>query len=409
MRIANAVAVTHSGRKRQRNEDALLQIPDIPLYAVVDGSGDPVAADVALDVLRANVRELARKIDAIRRDQKSKTRLDLGAFFNTVFHEAGRRIAAAGADEQLQELSATMLTATVVERFAYFAHVGNSRAYLLRDDELWQLTTDHTFAMASLTHGDITEEDYETSPFKHTLTQALGVSARMDVEFAEVWLQPGDILMMCTDGLTKVVDDQQICEILASSTPREATRALVQAALSGGAPDNVSVVVIDLEEVEERPASTADIAETLRDVFLFKELTEPDRMMIAPYLEEVFFDEGEVICAEGDLGDSFYVVIEGEVKVTRKTTFLTSIGKGGNFGEIALIGSGRRTATVTATERTRLFQLSAERFNQVIKSKPTMASRLVMPLLVRIGARLGDVTERLASLEEKFGVGTGDV
>ncbi len=410
MQIVDAVAVTHTGRKRRVNEDGLLQVPGVPLYAVIDGSGGTDAAKIGLDVLRSNTRMLARKIAAIQNDRKSETRLELGEVFNRVFHEAGRKIAAFSADNDGPDVSAAMLTATVVDRFAYFAHVGNSRAYLLRGDELWQLTTDHTFAVASLSRGDITPEDFERSPFKYTLTQALGPSAHMDVEFAEVWLQPGDILMMCTDGLTKVVDDQQICEILASASSKEASRSLIQAALAAGGPDNVSVVVIDIEADEQQSTtSTADIAETLREVFLFKELTEPDRMMIAPYLEEVFYESGEAICTEGELGDSFFVVIEGEVKVTRKTTYLTTIGEGGNFGELALIGSGRRTASVTATKHTRLFQLSRERFMQLIKGKPSMASRLMMPLVVRVSTRLNDVTERLANLEESLGVGTGNL
>ena len=403
MQIKNVAAVTHSGRRRKRNEDAVLQIPEVPFYAVADGSGDPRAAEAALNVLRENMRHLATQVKAIGQNQKSATRLGLGAFFDDVFHDAGDRVSELGSELGTPDLGAALLTATLADRFAYFAHVGNVRAYLLRDNELWQLTTDHTFAMTSLLKGDIDEDDYITSPFKYTLTQALGVSARMDVEFAEVWLKPGDVLLMCTDGLFRVVDDLKICEILATNPPRAAARSLVQAALDADTPDNISVVVFDLDHEESHHISTADIAETLRDVFLFRELTEADRMNIAPYFEEVFLDPGEVVCAEGEVGDSFYVVIEGEVKVTRKRTTLTTIGRGGNFGEIALVGTGRRTATVAATERTRLFELSAERFNQLMRSKPSMASRLVMPLLTRLGARVQDLTERLATFEEERG------
>jgi hypothetical protein len=271
---------------------------------------------------------------------------------------------------------------------------------LLRDEELWVLTTDHTVAMQALARGDFTQEEYEQSPFQKTLTQALGQTARLDVEFAEIWLAPGDRLLLCSDGLWRAVADQTICELLHQADLTQAARSLVRHALDAGGADNVSVVLLDIAGDEAAAASTADIAETLRDVFLFKELTEPDRMVIAPYLEEVFYDAGEEICREGETGDSFYVVISGGVRVTRGQTHLTDIGPGGQFGEVALVGTGRRSATVTATARARLFQLSRERFLQVIRSKPGMAARMLLPLLIRVGARLTDVTERLAALED---------
>lgn len=399
MKISDAMAVTHPGRKRANNEDGLLQIPEVPLYAVVDGSGGTQPAQVALDVLRRHSRALLDCVAVIRQDSASANRLALGTFWEGVFAEASERIAAVGKSEDNSELGASMVTVTVVDGVAYVAHLGNSRAYLLRRDELWQLTTDHTFAMTSLLRGDISAEEYETSPFKHRLSQGLGQSRQLDVEFAEVWLEAGDRLMLCSDGLTKVVDDQIICERMAAQSPAHAARGLIQVTLKAGAPDNVSVVVVDVQRAVPGEERTASIAETLRDVFLFRGLTEPDRLAIAPYLESVTFPAGDVICQEGEAGDAFYVVIDGEVNVTHGETFLTTIGPGGNFGELALIGTGRRTATVTAVTPTRVFQLSRARFLQVLKNKPSMATNLLMPLLVRVGGRLADVTERLAGLE----------
>ncbi len=397
MHVEQAVAVTHAGRKMSRNEDGVMQVPEVPLYAVVDGTGGTEAADVALDVLRENKRALFDQIQLVADDPRTSTRLAVGQLFERVFDAASASIRDAARRLQRPKLAAAMVAATVVDRFAYIAHVGDARAYLLRDGDLWALTTDHTVAMAQLVGGHITEDEYRTSPFQKTLTQALGPTAKLDVEFAEVWLAPGDVLLLCSDGLHRMVSDAVICDTLHEHGVRDASRELIHQALRAGGADNISLIGLEIAG-STGPSSTKSVAETLRGVFLFQDLTEADRVSVAPYLEEVTFDPGEAIVTEGAKGDSFFILVSGEVRVTRGRTFLTDIGPGGEFGELALVGQGehRRSATVTALTRARLFELSRARFHEILRAKPAMAARLLLPLLDRVGSRLTDLTERLA-------------
>ncbi len=400
MRIKRALAFSDVGLKMKVNEDAVLQAADVPLYAVADGTGGPEPADIALDVLRRRTPLLRERMAHVVRDRASSSRLAIGRFFEEAFAEASAEIQARAERLGKGRMASTLIAATVVDQYAFVAHVGNSRAYLMRNHQLWRLTTDHTVAMAQYRRGDISAEEYKASPFKKTLTQALGTTPELDVEFAEVWLAPGDVLLLCSDGLTRVVTEERIANALAAGDLARASRELMQATQDAGAPDNVSLVLLDVESAggdAGRVAST--VASLMREVFLFQDLSEPDRMVIAPYLEELFFEPGHTICAEGEPGDVFYVVLSGRVRVTRGHTHLTDIGPGGHFGELALARPSARSATVTALEKTRAFGLSRARFQQIARGKPEIGARLLMPLLDHVGDRLADLTERLSNIE----------
>ena len=401
MQIKEARALTHRGRRKEENEDGVLQIPDVPLYVVVDGAGGTDAQAAALEIMRSHTRSLYKKVRSVADTHSSENRLDVGAFFEDVFNEIHRKLLKMEDDLQNTNLASSMICATLVGECAYLAHVGNARAYLLRNEELWVLTNDHTVAMAQLTRGLITDDEYESSPHKLVLTQALGQSTQIEMEFAEVWLRPGDVLLLCSDGLTRCVADQQICEILHSQPLADATKDLVRTSLVEGAPDNVSVITMEVAEAEDdTDLAETDIISTFRNVFLFTDMMEADRMVIAPYLEDIAVEPGQVIVREGENGDHFYVVIEGNVRVSLGQTHLVDIGPGGQFGELGLVGDSRRTASVTAIDQCRLFALSRERFHQILREKPHLSAKLLLPLLERVKDRLTDVTSRLAQLEQ---------
>ena len=401
MRVAEARALTHRGAKKKENEDGLLQIPDVPLYAVVDGRAGREAQDFALNVLRKRTRSLYRQIQKVANSATSSNRLAVGAFFEEVFRDIHEGLLALSDDLEVPSLASSMVAATLIDECAYITHIGNVRAYLKRGEDLWALTNDHTVAMAQLTQGMISEQEYATSPHRMVLTQALGHASQFEVEFSEVWLLPGDVLILCSDGLTRVVSDQAICETLHQNDLAEATKTLLRQALAGGAPDNVSVITLRLEEDDAVTASSTDVIQTLQNVFLFQGLSEAERSMVTPYLEDVTVKPGTVIVKEDDTTDDlFYVVIEGKVRVSLGQTHLVDIGPGGQFGELGLVGESRRTATVTALTKTRLFALTRARFHEILTAKPKLAAPLLLPLLERVKERLTDVTNRLAKLEK---------
>jgi serine/threonine protein phosphatase PrpC len=401
VRIRDAVTATQRGA-RDHNEDAILKVPGVPLFAVADGMGGPgagdVAANVVLDTLKAYADELAALNARVAESQSTADRLALGKLFDTVFNQASREVQRESTRLQRPGMGATLLTATVVKDRAYIAHVGDSRAYLYRQGRLQQLTEDHTIAELHFRRGRITREEYESSPDRRLLYQVLGAGIEVDGDLAEVRLQGGDLLILCSDGLPRALDDDEMLPRLVSGDARNTVRMLMEGAEQAGWPDNISMIVLQFD-AEDGDEDQAPITELMREVFLFRDMSPPELLTIAPWFEEVVHDKGETICSEGDLVQSFYVVVSGSVRASRGRTHLHDVKPGGHFGETALVRDRDVSPTIRTLAPTRLLELSRRRFLDLLKSKPELGARLSLALLDAVGERNRDLADRLYAVE----------
>ncbi|MBT3221149.1 MAG: cyclic nucleotide-binding domain-containing protein [Proteobacteria bacterium] len=401
MRIVQAVGATHPG-SREHNEDALLRLSKLPLFAVADGMGGPgagdVAANIALTVLKQYAPELKKHNRSVARERTTSNRLALGEALDEMFNKASRAIQNEANELGMPGMGSTLLFATVVENFAYIAHVGDSRGYLVREGGITRLTEDHSLAEFRYRRGKMSHEEYLESPDRQVLYQALGAGMEVEVDLGEVRLTGGDILLLCTDGLVRALTEDDIVEKIDPADLSRSVRRLIRSANAAGAPDNITCILFSLES-EEGDEPIQAVTDVMKRVFLFKSLSEPERLVIAPYLEEVTFEKGDIIVKEGEPADAFYVVIAGKVDVSRGPTFLTKIRTGGHFGELALARPVRRSATVKALQRTSLLSLSRDRFHELVQHKPELGARLALSLLDTVGNRLRDLSERLGDVE----------
>jgi protein phosphatase len=228
------------GRVRAHNEDAVLLSP--PLFAVADGLGGHEAGEVASTIAIEALMEVA----PARADAKA-----LGRAART----ANRAVIDAAKDGVGREGMGTTLTAAVVDgsRIAV-AHVGDSRAYLLHDGVLERVTEDHSMVADMIRQGTLSEEESRDHPNRSVITRALGSDSNMYADTFEVTASLGDMLLLCSDGLTGMLTDQQIAETLgAYRDPETAARALVDAANAAGGQDNVSVVVVEIMDDDGTP------------------------------------------------------------------------------------------------------------------------------------------------------------
>ncbi|HYZ10592.1 MAG TPA: Stp1/IreP family PP2C-type Ser/Thr phosphatase [Actinomycetota bacterium] len=232
-------ARTDVGRVREGNEDSYMVHE--ALFAVADGmgghQGGEVASKLALDTLlkATDGAALAQAVQDANR---------------AVFERAGSDPALAG--------MGTTLTAFLADRDTLrLAHVGDSRAYLLRDGELQRITTDHTVVEGLVEKGELTPHEASIHPQRSILTRAIGVEGEVQVDQGSIDVLPGDRLLLCSDGLTGMVDDEHIHRILDERRdPQAAADALVEAANEAGGQDNVTAVVIDVLEPHAQAAST---------------------------------------------------------------------------------------------------------------------------------------------------------
>jgi serine/threonine protein phosphatase PrpC len=233
-------AASDVGRVRARNEDAWLwrHLGAAELLAVADGLGGHQAGDVAS---RLALQALAEALGDAGPGALRRQRLE------AAFHRANEAVWQAAQRRPDWSGMGTTLTAALVEAGELtVAHVGDSRAYLWRGGGLRQLTSDHSLVRALVERGALSEEEAERLPERHILTRAVGTAPEVEVDVVELRLEPGDRLLLATDGLTAALSLEQVVELLAQGGDRPAQR-LVEAANRGGAPDNVTVLVAELE------------------------------------------------------------------------------------------------------------------------------------------------------------------
>ena len=247
MRIGRAAGVTDTGRRRLRNEDAFVCEP--PLFAVADGMGGARAGETAARLAAAALEE-------------SRDGADGQEGLVTLIVQANRRIWELAIADPSKAGMGTTVTAALVDsahETVAIGHVGDSRAYRLRGGSFEQLTTDHSLVAELVSSGVLTPEEAERHPQRSAITRALGTEPSVEIEAFTISAEPGDLFLICSDGLPTMVSDEEIATAILSSDcdPASAAEALVAAANAKGGEDNVTVVLFQLEEGDEVAAVTA--------------------------------------------------------------------------------------------------------------------------------------------------------
>jgi PPM family protein phosphatase len=232
--IGRVGMITDTGRKRRHNEDAYVCEP--PLFAIADGMGGPQAGEVASRLAAAALRESGASGGGEQRI------VDL-------IQEANRRVYdRSSSDPHTSGMGTTITVALVDDGTVAFGHVGDSRAYLIRDGRIEQITEDHSLVNELLKTGKLSPEEAHTHPQKSVITRALGTDPDVDADTFTIVAEPGDVFLLCSDGLTNMVDEDAILELVERDRDNldAALRALVRAANRGGGEDNITVVAFEI-------------------------------------------------------------------------------------------------------------------------------------------------------------------
>lgn len=240
---------TDPGKVRERNEDSITLAPELGLMVVADGMGGhnsgEVASGLAVDTILSFAKDFLGKGRNAVPEGADKTlsphARQLQHFIqsaNTVIFEKSR------AFKKDHGMGTTVVAALADDKTLTVAHVGDSRLYLLRNGHLERLTEDHSLVQDQVRHGLITQEQAEKSNLQNILTRALGTEANVKVDTSDHPVLPGDVFMLCSDGLTKMVTEPEMAKVLADSkTALEAVDTLIRMANAAGGVDNVTVAV----------------------------------------------------------------------------------------------------------------------------------------------------------------------
>ena len=264
MTSLRSIALTDTGRRRRHNEDAY--VCDPPLFAIADGMGGAQAGEIASHLAATSVQHAER-------DGGSETRVE------QLIQDANRSVyERARADESTSGMGTTMTVALVDGDLVRIGHVGDSRAYLVREHALEQLTEDHSLVGELVRSGRLSPEEAEDHPHRSVITRVLGTDPEVDVDSFSVEARPGDLFMLCSDGLSSMVDDGRILELIEehAGDVKAGAQALIDEANENGGEDNITVIVFQIGSLDDtseipgvvvapEPAATDD-EDTLGDL-----------------------------------------------------------------------------------------------------------------------------------------------
>ena len=249
---AVSAGLTDVGRKRNHNEDSFHIDDELQLYVVADGmgghAGGGTASRIAVETIDQKLKSLtsgkdnplAGNFNLQDSPVPDAVRSAVEGACMAIFH-------AAQADTRLAGMGTTVISLMVKDNHAFFAHVGDSRAYLVRGDLIQQISEDHSLVNEQIKAGMITPEEAKHSRYKNIITRSVGFEEEVQVDVMGLVAEPGDIFLLCSDGLANMMEDREMLEIARQAGLAEIPKKLVELANNRGGDDNITVIVVRME------------------------------------------------------------------------------------------------------------------------------------------------------------------
>ncbi len=405
------------GRERSNNEDNLKILcpphPPVGLFVVADGVGGnkhgEVASRLFVEGVEQRIRAAADSFARYRIESDREMRDDLLHMLEQIVDQTGLAIYRATQDNpDLEGMATTGVVIVMVEQGVFIAHAGDSRAYLLRGDQTYQLTEDHTLANRFLKDGLINQEDLTHFPFTNVLTRSFGGSPHVDIDTLFVQTEPGDRFVLCSDGLHNYVEGEELLPFSKGcGDGRELVEVLIKEANERGGEDNITVAVVEVTDQQEAAANPdrVDLETRLRflqKLFLFQTFTEQELLRVMRIIYTERHARGAVIIQEGAPGNELYVVVDGSVDVTLEGEYLTTIGAGGHFGELALLDNHPRSASILARTDVTLLTIVRDDFNRLVREEHALAVKLLWCFLQNVAGRMRELSVEVKDLNKEL-------
>lgn len=420
--MANAAAlrcwpVTDVGRVRDSNEDSFLVDESLSLFVVADGMGGHAAGEVAsglaVHAFRDTLYEERALIEAYVRTRSPDARERLLRLMEHGVHNACSAVyAEAQRNPSRRGMGTTLVALLVAGHRGFFAHVGDSRIYLIRNDNVHQLTEDHSLINELLRRGRLKPEQIEKLNMKNAVTRAVGVHASVEVDTLDFDVLPGDRFLLCSDGLTEYVEEADILRVFREAPEDGVAQLFVDHANAAGGKDNITAVVVQLPtagaEQGERASEVNLRLETLHRMPMFRHLTYQELVRLMNVIEVRSYGVGEAILQEGEEGDEMFIVLSGSVRVHANDEAIVELRAGQHFGEMALIDQAPRSATITSASECRLMVMRRRNFFDVIRKDHDVAVKLLWSFMGVLTERLRATSRDLGEAQSKLAILLGD-
>lgn len=399
--------LTDTGRKRKNNEDYLIIDKELDLYIVCDGMGGYSGGEVASKEAAISVQRFIKKHQAsfnkLALQNTPESNDELTKLVGESVQYACQKVYEIAQTTATRKGMGTTLTLLlIIAQKGVLAHVGDSRLYLERDGEIHRISKDHTFVDSMLKNGFTLEEALK-SPYAHTITRAVGVDPRVEVDTLIIDILPRDTYLLCSDGLHNYLpNDSSVADLMKELDVESVVRKSIDFALSKGGKDNITALAIRAQD----DTQTMDVKKTKQNrlkfsifkrIELFQSLSLDELSPVMNACQMQGFKGKIEIIREGTPGDVLYVLLEGSVTLSRAGKVLCQFGPGSHFGEMALINNCPRSATVITNEDCLFLTLSCAQFEQIMQTQLTVANKILLSLAGELSKRLDeDTLERIS-------------
>jgi len=400
-------AATDVGKVRDHNEDNFLVDKKLGLFIVADGMGGHAAGEVASAIAVRTVHDEVKREKELLSDYvegatgaSKVTPKDIVALIEHAVQRACSKIHEEASNDPAKRGMGTTLSALlVVGHQGFIAHVGDSRIYLSRGGHIQQVTEDHTVYNELIKRGKLTKEQIDKVQQKNAITRAVGVYERVEVDTLVIELIAGDTLVLASDGLHGYLETPDDLGPPLALEGDASVKAMIALANDRGGKDNITTLVVKMGEEGAVDAERAKRIAMKRDVLanmpLFARLTERELLRVMQAVQVREYKDGDVVIKEGDKGDELFIVLEGKVRVQRGEQVLTTLGPGEHVGEMALIRSVPRSATVVAAGPAELIAIRRQDFFEILRKEHEVAVKMLWQFLGVLADRLDQTSSEL--------------
>jgi serine/threonine protein phosphatase PrpC len=413
MRLSDSIrfyAATDVGKVRDHNEDNFLVDKKLGLFIVADGMGGHAAGEVASAIAVRTVHEEIKREKELLDDYESGatgaskvTTKDIVALVEHAVQRACSKIHEESTNDTNKRGMGTTLSAIViVGHQGFIAHVGDSRIYLARNGHIQQVTEDHTVLNELIKRGKLSREQIDKVQQKNAITRAVGVYERVEVDTLVMELIAGDTLILASDGLHGYLETPEELAAPLALEGDGSVKALVELANKRGGKDNITTVVVKVGEEGAVDAERAKRLALKRDMLahmpLFSRLTERELLRVMQAVEVREYKDGDLVIREGEL----FIVLDGKVTVSRGEQTLLDLGPGEFVGEMALIRSVPRSASVHAAGAAELIAIRRGDFFEILRKEHEVAVKMLWQFLGVLADRLDQTSSELRNAKREL-------
>lgn len=388
-------ARTDVGRHRETNEDNFLVDRKLQLYVLCDGMGGhqsgEVASATAVNVVREALLKNRSVLDAYERADVGVSERDVLELLEQAVQQASYRVYERGVlNAEQRGMGTTLSLLLVIGNRGFIGHVGDSRIYSWRHGHVRQLTDDHSLYNEMLRTGQLTPELALEGRLRNAVTRAVGVYESVQVDTLAVSLEPGERLLLCSDGLHGYFEEGDIERLIATEDLNAAAEGMIRYANEAGGRDNVTAIVVQISADGEELGQIQHALHfgVIRAQPTFDLLTDLDLRHVIAAMREIVLAPGETLVTEGDKATGLFLVVEGALDVLAGGAAVARVLCGQTTAEFALLVRAEHRAHLVAVGATTVLELTRGAFQQLVVTNAPLGARLTWLLALDQGRRL---------------------